>query len=84
VSAVEIKFTALLSSQPMAIRLCIGFTAYLIDPRGSDLASDAMNKLLFGTNFRLEKMLPLQYTPFFIKCSAHGGHVMIVNVHGRA
>jgi hypothetical protein len=49
-SSVEIKFTALLSSQPAKIILFLGLTANQIDPRGSVLASDALNNVLFGTN----------------------------------
>jgi hypothetical protein len=49
-SSVEIKFTALLSSQPAKIILFLGLTANQIDPRGSVLASDALNNVLLGTN----------------------------------
>jgi hypothetical protein len=50
-SAVDIKFTALLSSQPTEIILCVGLTVYLMVPRGRLLASAGVNNVLFGTNF---------------------------------
>jgi len=60
VSAVETKLTALLSSQPTASMLCSLFTAILVVPRGKVLASVGVKSVLFGTNFRLERIVPRQ------------------------
>jgi hypothetical protein len=47
---VEMKFTALLSSQPTAIMLCSLLTATLDVPRGKLWLSVEVNKVDLGTN----------------------------------
>jgi hypothetical protein len=69
-SDVLMKFTGLLSSQPMAMILLSRLTAHTECPCPSHLTSVAVNSTLLGNNFLLDQIVPRQNTTFSLSLIA--------------
>ena len=71
VSAVEMKWAALLSIHPTASMLRSLFTTHHCVPLGISLTSAGVKRILLGISFLDEHIDPLQKMPFSCKQIAH-------------